>query len=590
MQPLPHSLQTLAITHSDLQIDLALSDMKELRILICDDTINLISIPQNLRCLHVPEDYFGYEDPLGHNFPKVPEKNELAFLNLSGIKLTYDFQKSFERLTKLETLKLDFKEDEDNLDLFWRRRKHVSNFDKLYMLRDISLRNFNGKTISGFSSKHCNLRHLDLRNCYSLQSCPGVGDLLALEELSFHSCPELEELPNLLNLARLQSVRIDWCGFEDLSCLGNLISLRSLSVDGCEDLETLPDMHKLTILEELEVKSCPKIVVGAGVSISKSSDTLWVDQPTTGTGMALQTLTLDEVGCRELLDLSLFPELKKLEISRCWRLERLMSTMPMTALEWLKIYSCDKLQEVPDLSQCTHLRHLKLKCCQSLQSCPGVGDLLALEELSFDDCPKLEESPNLLNLARLQSVRIDGCGFKDLSCLGNLISLRSLSISWCDSLETLLDLHKLTRLEELIVSGCVGWAWVSIPKSSDTFWVDQPTTGTGMALQTLRLWEEGCRELPDLSLFPALKRLTIANCLRLERLMSTMPMTALERLEIWSCPELQVVPDLSQCRLLRHCNILDCEKISLTTDEITKLEAMCPGLKVDFAPACKSMG
>ena len=84
MQPLPHSLQTLAITHSNLHIDLALSDLKELRILICDNTVNLISIPQNLRCLHDPTFYFGDEYPLRHNFPKVPEKNELAFFKLVG--------------------------------------------------------------------------------------------------------------------------------------------------------------------------------------------------------------------------------------------------------------------------------------------------------------------------------------------------------------------------------------------------------------------------------------------------------------------------------------------------------------------------
>ena len=374
--------------------------------------------------------------------------------------------------------------------------------------------------------------------------------------------------------------------FKDLSCLGNLISLRSLSISWCNSLETLPDMHKLTRLEELEVERCRKIVGWAGVSISKSSDTLWVDQPTTGTGMALQTLRLWEVGCRELPDLSLFPELKRLNIRNCRRLERLMSTMPMTALEWLEIYFCDELQEVPDLSQCTHLRHLNLNYCRSLQSCPGVGDLLALEELSFDDCPKLEELLNLLNLARLQSVGIGGCGFKDLSCLGNLISLRSLSISWCNSLETLPDMHKLTRLEELEVVNCpnsVGLAGVSISQSSDTLWLNQPTIGIGMALQTLTLWGVGCRELPDLSLFPALKALTIHHCRRLERLISTMPMTALEWLEIHSCNELQEVPDLSQCRLLRHCSIWECEKMSLTTDEITKLKAMC-GLNVDFRP------
>ena len=170
---------------------------------------------------------------------------------------------------------------------------------------------------------------------------------LLLEELSFDDCPKLEESPNLLNLARLQSVRIDGCGFKDLSCLGNLISLRSLLIHRCYSLETLPDMHKLTRLEEWDVENCPKMVGWAGVSISKSSDTLWVDQPTTGTGMALQTLRLVWVGCIELLDLSLFPELKKLEIRICWSLERLMSTMPMTALEELDIlYDCRELQEV----------------------------------------------------------------------------------------------------------------------------------------------------------------------------------------------------------------------------------------------------
>ena len=490
MQPLPHSLQTLVITHSDLHIDLALSKMKELRILICDDTVNLISIPQNLRCLHDPKDYSRFRNA----FPKVPEKNELAFVKWSGIKPTYGFWRSFERLTKLETLKLVFNGEKDKLDIFLGRRKCVSNFDKLYMLRDISLRNFDGETISGFSS---NLRHLDLHCCRSLRSCPGVGDLLALEELSFRSCPELKELPNLLNLARLQSVRIGGCSFKNVSCLGNLISLRSISIEHCYNLETLPDLHKLTRLETLEVSACQKNVVWAGVSISKSSDSLWVNQPTTGTGMALQSLRLEHVGCRELPNLSLFPELKKLNIGSCRRLERLINTLPMTALEQLDICYCPELQEVPNLSQCRLLRYCDIWRCEK-------------------------------------------------------------------------------------ISLIVGWAWVSISKSSDTLWVDQPTTGIGMALQTLRLWDVGCKELPDLSLFPELKKLEIRCCRRLERLISTTPTTALERLNIWGCPELQELPDLSQCRLLRHCVIRFCKKISLTTDEIMKLEAMCPGLKVVF--------
>ena len=181
--------------------------------------------------------------------------------------------------------------------------------------------------------------------------------------------------------------------FKDLSCLGNLISLRSLSIYKCYSLETLHDMHKLTRLEELEVKCCRNIVGWAGVSISKSSETLWVDQPTTGTGMALQTLRIWGVGSRELPYLSSFPELKRLNIRNCRRLERLINTMPMTALEWLEIHSCDELQEVPDLSQGTHWRHLNLHYCRSLQSCLGVGDQLALENFLFTIVWSLKSCP-----------------------------------------------------------------------------------------------------------------------------------------------------------------------------------------------------
>ena len=45
-------------------------------------------------------------------------------------------------------------------------------------------------------------------------------------------------------------------------------------------------------------------------------------------------------GCRELPDLGLFPELKELRISTRPRLERLISTMPMTALEGLETVAC----------------------------------------------------------------------------------------------------------------------------------------------------------------------------------------------------------------------------------------------------------
>ena len=68
----------------------------------------------------------------------------------------------------------------------------------------------------------------------------------------------------------------------------------------------------------------------------------------------------------------------------------------------------------------------------------------------------------------------------------------------------------------------------------------------------------------------------------LERLISTMPMTALEGLQIYDCKPLQKCPDLSDWKLLSYCQIWDCTKMFLTRDEIAKLEAMIPWLKIDF--------
>ena len=177
VQPLPHSLQTLVIANS---YDLDLSNMKELRILICDETVSLTSIPQNLRCLC--DDFMDYQGDgwrEGQNFPKVPEKNQLAFLKCPPRIPTYDLLESLPRLRKLETLILEG-HYEDNLDIS-RVGQRVLDFEELHVLRYISLRYFNVKTILGFSSKHENLRYLEVFGCHSLQSCPGVGDLLALE-------------------------------------------------------------------------------------------------------------------------------------------------------------------------------------------------------------------------------------------------------------------------------------------------------------------------------------------------------------------------------------------------------------------------
>ena len=541
MQPLPHSLQTLVITNLDPHMVLDLSNMKELRILICDDTVGLTSIPQKLCGLcdlnddvNFDVNYVGVGNPLRQNFPKVPEKNQLAFLRWSCMKSTYDLLESFQRLTKLEALTLEFfndedisecSEDEDNLDFSPGRRKCVLNFENLYMLRSIFLGCFHGKTISSFSSKHENLWYLKLYDCRSLRSCSCVGDLLALEVLSFTCCSELEELPNLQQLKHLRRLDISFCkSIVAVPGLDNLVALEEFIASFCNNLVALPDMHKLTNLRTLELEYCSSLQEVPGLCEL----------------IALQTLHIEHGALQSGSNLHKLNKLVTLDVG----------------------FYCGS---------------------------PFFNDVVSLEHLRLCGSEKgIEMMPNPLNLASLQSVYISSCSFKDVSCLGNLISLRSISISHCDRLETLPDVHKLTRLETLVVGSCPNvkvWAGVSRSKSLDTLSVDQPRSGTVMALRTLTLDKNtGLRELLDLSLFPELKELRISWCRRLEGLISTMPMTALEQLQIDDCPKLQEVPDLSHCKLLSYCKIRRCEKISLTRDEITKLEAMIPGLQIDFDP------
>ena len=481
MQALPHSLQTLVITHSHPHIDLALSNMKELQILIYDDTVNLISIPQNLRCLCYFKEWFKTSTWLRTNFPKVPKKNQLAFLNSSAIGPTYGFLKSFERLTKLKTLKLAFSKKKHVLDIFRGRQTCVLNFEKLYMLRDISLSCFIGKTISGFSSKHCNLRYLNLYMCGSLWSCPSVGDLFALEELSFEFCWELEELPNLQQLTRLRKLKIEGCkSIVAVPGLSNLVALEEFRASSCDSLIALSDMHKLTNLQTLDLESCRSLKGVPGLCEL----------------IALQTLGIEHEA-----------------LQGGFNLRKLNKLLTLRVGFW--------------------------------SGPPAFSDVVSLEHLSLWRSGKgIQTMPNLLNLARLQSVDIDMCSFKDVSCLGDLISLRRISISSCP-LKTLPDVHKLTRLETLGVEFCPFtkvWAGVSRSKSLDTLGVDQPRSGTVMALRTLTLDRTGLTELLDLSLFPELKQLRLTWCRRLEGLISTMPMTALEQLHIYNCPELQEVP------------------------------------------------
>ncbi|KAG0603716.1 hypothetical protein M758_10G116000 [Ceratodon purpureus] len=241
-------------------------------------------------------------------------------------------------LTKLQVLILEgFKGDK------------LPDLGMLTSLRLVSfIKNSAVKTISGLGSKLTNIEFLNLRQCYSLQECPGVGDLYALEELSLGRCGKLEDVPCLRMLTRLRTLVIEGCQLlRAVPGLSDLVALEELWAGGCTALEVLPDLQKLS---KLRLLHCP------GCSALKR---LTCTAPFCG---VVKIVLEDCSSLEEMPDLSNFPQLKSLSLGGCRGLMTLTSGAPLRALLFLDLEGCSKLSALPDhLSGSVDLQQLYLQ-------------------------------------------------------------------------------------------------------------------------------------------------------------------------------------------------------------------------------------
>ncbi|KAG0559593.1 hypothetical protein KC19_10G116800 [Ceratodon purpureus] len=225
----------------------------------------------------------------------------------------------------------------------------------LGMLTSLRLVSFQGcaavKTISGLGSKLTNIEFLSLRECYSLQECPGVGDLYALEELNLGHCGQLKDVP----------------------CLRMLTRLRRLIIEGCQQLRAVPGLSDLVALEELWASGC--------------------------------------TGLEVLPDLRKLSKLRKLKCAGCSALKRLTCTTPLRAVEQIDLRDCSSLEEMPDLSTFSQLKWLRLGGCTGLRTLTSSAPLRALLELDLEGCSKLSALPDHLSgSVDLEQLRLQKSG------------------------------------------------------------------------------------------------------------------------------------------------------------------------------------
>jgi Leucine-rich repeat (LRR) protein len=395
-------------------------------------------------------------------------------------------------------------------------------------------------TLTGLSTKLSNLRFLYLEECRELRSCPGVGDLVALEELGFGGCRRLKRLADL----------------------GKLRNLRKLDVRGCPLILEVPGLGGLVALEEL--------YAGRGQN--------YFDR-------ALYSFILP--------DLSKLSNLRVFDLSEYCELKAVPGFESLVSLQKV-IANFQEVVEWPSLRRLTKLQKLDI-CGWGLEGLSELDNLGMLRSLRID-WSGADKLPDFQGLISLQTLTFKYCEFKDMSGLSNLIPLESLSVFICRELERLPDLRRLTTLERLNISVCdmlrrldcrAGQVEGSPCRWGDTYTgSDLPGSPTLTRLRNLKL--ERCpiledvagieafshlevldcvdlptvSELPDLSNFPRLKHLNLDGCKSLKGLTSREPIHALSEVFFVDCSSLVTLPDLLNFPGLVKLKLKGCQGVS----------------------------
>jgi Leucine-rich repeat (LRR) protein len=409
----------------------------------------------------------------------------LQFLLLKGIQFSAAVIDDIGHLTKLQVLDLENSKD-----------AILPDVSKLICLEEVHFLRFRKvATIFGFSPRMSNLRTLDFNGCEELRSLEhGVGELVALWELSFSWCRNLNELPNLQKLTNLRILNITLCNrIKSVPGLDSLVALERLEAMGCSNIVELPNLQKLTSLRNLNINRCHRIKLVPGLDYL----------------VALELLSVSECSnIVELPNLQKLISLQTLDISQCRKIKSLQGLGELVSLQQLMAQDCSELTQLPNMSKLSNLQVLNLSGCL-LESAPGMDNLIGLEKfhanfkhlqyecdqprwsllevqditgcsspklmmdtanlfmlesLKINDCMLVDEVLDYQNLKNLQSLDIANCEVKDMSGLSGTTTLVILKISGCHWLERLPNMEKLIKLKMLSVRKCdmlqgesVGW-------------------------------------------------------------------------------------------------------------------------------------
>ncbi|KAG0562812.1 hypothetical protein KC19_9G173000 [Ceratodon purpureus] len=490
----PESLEVLIIVNTGFSglRALDISHMKKLRILMCDDTIN-VSIPKSL-CwwtLYVP--WFKVSDirykaihgptHVITTLPTVPlPHNKLVVLSLARWRIAM-LPDIVVRLEKLEML--DLRECTE-------LRLLPDSFGRLRKLRQLNLERSGITSLPESFGELSNLEMLDLRECTELYRLPeSFGELSNLEMLDLRECTELRLLPDSFGrLRKLRQLNLERTWITSLpASFGELSSLEVLNAEGCKMLHLLPDslvglrklrdlnlegsgitslpasFGDLSSLEVLNLRGCKKLLLLPG-SLTGLKNVKNFGY----SGSAFASL-LETMGClKDFEESSLSSKLNTLQnllgimktrkelVLEDFAIEALPESFgELGNLEVLNLRRCSNLRLLPDsFGGLSKLRDLNLEGSGITSLPASFGELGSLEVLNLRGCQKLHLLPESFGgLRKLRDLNLGLCRITSLpASFGELSSLEVLNAEGCEMLHLLPDsLVGLRKLRDLNLKG-----------------------------------------------------------------------------------------------------------------------------------------
>ncbi|XP_006279381.2 probable disease resistance protein RPP1 [Capsella rubella] len=325
----------------------------------------------------------------------------------------YISQKAIERMSDLEIIRIDGKEDlsqPERLDLLLHHSQKIRFLDWSYFPNTCLPFTFNPEFLFRLCMRSSklhklwegatqlkNLKWMDLSYSEDLKELPDLSTATTLEELDLQGCSSLVELP---------------------SSIGNATNLRELNLSECSKLVKIPSsIENLTNLQKLNLVDCLNLV--------------------------------------ELPSIENATKLEELELANCSRLVKLPSFINATKLDLLNLSNCSSLLELPpSIGTATNLKKLYVSGCSSLVNLPSsIGDLTNLQDLDLSNCSNLVELPSSIgNLQLLSYLRMRGCSkLEALPTNINLESLDLLDLTDCSQLKSFPEIS--TNIEDLSLTG-----------------------------------------------------------------------------------------------------------------------------------------